>query len=454
LTTLAESSLRDSLLSLPAEKRAQFLTSLSEDEAAVLLYDWQLWARPDQLAPPGDWDVWLIQAGRGYGKTRAGAEWVRQQVAAGKRRVALVGRTAADLRETMVCDKKLEEGDSGILAICPPWDRPHYEPSKRRLTWPNGAIATTYSADEPDLLRGPQHDAAWCDELASYQNPQTWDNLLFGLRLGDHPQAVVTTTPRPRRIIRDLVADPRCHVTRGNTYQNLDNLAPSFIRTVVRKYEGTTLGRQELFGELLAEIPGAHWTLAMIEAARIPKAPEDLVSVVVAIDPAVTSEESSDETGIIVAGKDKDEHGYVLEDLSGRYTPAGWADVAIKAYQRHKADRIVAEVNNGGDMVENTLRMCPGGGNVSYSSVHASRGKAIRAEPVAALYEQGRIHHVGGFAELEDQMVSWTPESDVGDDRMDALVWAFTELMLEEAGLWSFFRQEKAAREAKEGRAV
>src|SRR6266403_4651730 len=311
-------------------------------------------ARLSKAADGGFWRVWLLLAGRGFGKTRTGAEWIRHQVNHHKRRrVALVAPTAADARDVMV------EGESGILAISPEWDRPHYEPSKRRLTWPNGAIATTYSADEPERLRGPQHDAAWCDEIASWRYPEAWDMLMFGLRLGPDPRVVVTTTPKPIKIIRELIADPTTVITRGSTYDNRFNLPAAFLAQIVNKYEGTRLGRQELNAELLDDVPGALWTRALIEAARPPIGfvLPDLVRVVVAIDPAVNSGEDADETGIIVAGKDAQGRGYVLADLSGHYTPIEWARTAIAAYRSHGADRIVAEVNNGGEMVEATLRV-------------------------------------------------------------------------------------------------
>ena len=331
---------------------------------------WRQWiARDEQLAPPGDWRTWLVLAGRGAGKTRSGAEWVREQVAAGCQRIALVAPTAADARDVMV------EGESGILAVSPAGKRPIYEPSKRRLTWPSRAIATTYSADEPERLRGPQHDCAWTDELAAWRLPEAWDMLMFGLRLGADPRVVVTTTPRPIQLLRDLVADPKTAVTRGSTYENRANLAVAFLDQIVRQYEGTRLGRQELDAEILDDVPGALWNRAMIEAARPPigMARPDLARVVVAIDPAVSSGEDSDETGIIVAGKDADGHGYVLADLSGHYTPTEWAKVAIAAYRAHSADRVVAEINNGGEMVEATLRVVDD--NVAFTAVHATRGK-------------------------------------------------------------------------------
>jgi len=361
-------------------------------------------ARDEQKPPPGDWRVWLLLAGRGFGKTRTGAELVRQRIAAHRaRHVALVAPTAADARDVMV------EGESGLLAIAPPWNRPEYEPSKRRLTWPNGAIATTYSADEPERLRGPQHDFAWCDELAAWRYPEAWDMLMFGLRLGDDPRAVVTTTPRPTKLIKALLADPKVIVTRGTTYENKRNLPPAFLEQIVRRYEGTRLGRQELQAEILEDVPGALWGHGMIDAARVASVPE-LTRIVVAIDPAAGSGEHSDETGIVVAGKDAAGHGYVLADISGRYAPTEWARAAIKAYRAHDADRVVAEVNNGGEMVEATIRVVDP--NVAFTAVRAARGKVARAEPVAALYEQGRVHHLGAFAQLEDQMCGFAHDFD------------------------------------------
>lgn len=389
--------------------------------------DWGLWARDSQLPPEGDWRVWLLLAGRGFGKTRSGAEFVRAQVAARKaRHVALVAPTAADARDVMV------EGESGLLAISPRRERPRYEPSKRRLTWPNGAVATTYSADEPERLRGPQHDFAWCDELAAWRYPEAWDMLMFGLRLGADPRVVATTTPRPTRLIKTLIADPKVTVTRGSTYENKDNLAPAFLDAIVRRYEGTRLGRQELDAELLEDAPGALWSRAAIEAARVTGVPA-LSRVVVAIDPAAGSGEHSDETGIVVAGRDAGGHGYVLADLSGRYAPTEWAKAAIAAHRAHDADRIVAEVNNGGEMVEATLRMIDPA--VPFRAVRASRGKVARAEPVAALYEQGRVHHQGAFPRLEDQMCGFVHDFDratagYSPDRVDALVWALSDLLV------------------------
>lgn len=424
------------LASLPASERQAFLQSLTEDEAAVLTYDWPFWARPEQLAPtePGDWIIWAAIAGRGFGKTRLGAEWVRAEVQAGRAsRIALVAETAADARDVMV------EGDSGILATSPPWMRPSYEPSKRRLTWPNGATATTFSAEDPDQLRGPQFDLAWSDELAKWRYAESaWDMLQFGLRLGTRPRQLVTTTPRPIPLLKRILADPKTAITRGKTYDNAANLAESFLQQIRTRYEGTRLGRQELDAELLEDVPGALWSRANIDRNRIVKAPLNLKRKVVAVDPPVTSGENADECGIIVAaiddGRREHQHGFVLDDRSSQgETPNEWAKRAIKAFRDHEADAIVVEVNNGGEMIEAVLRNIDP--NLPIRAVRASHGKATRAEPVSALYEQNRVHHVGTFAKLEDQMCVMTPDFDSAEmgfspDRVDAAVWAFTELML------------------------
>jgi phage terminase large subunit-like protein len=422
---------------LPELDRAAILEQLSPKETKALLYDWPFWARPKQLAPPGDWAVWMLRSGRGFGKTRSGSEWVISRAKHGPYHpIALVGQTVADVRDTMI-----ETGASSILKCSPPWFMPKYEPSKRRVTWPNGMIAITYSGDEPDQLRGPQHGSAWTDELAKYKYPQdTWDNLMLGLRVGDKPQAVVTTTPRPIPIIKQLLADPKTVDTNGSSYENMANLSPIFIQRIIQKYEGTRLGQQELHGGILGDVPGALWKRDVIERNRKRSMPE-LVRVVVAIDPEATSNEDSSETGIVVAGIGRDGDGYVLDDLSLRATPNIWATQAVSAYSKYHADRIIGEVNNGGEMIENTIRTLRDddkhdvGKNVSYRAVHASRGKYTRAEPISALYEQNRVHHVGMFAELEDQQCSWVP-GEKSPDRMDALVWALTELMVNDDQVW------------------
>ncbi len=370
-------------------------------------------------------------AGRGFGKTRTGAEFIRDRIAAGARRLAFVAPTAADARDTMV------EGESGILAKSASWDKPLYEPSKRRLTWPNGATATLFSAEQPNRLRGPQYDTAWCDELAAWKYPvDTWDNLQFGLRLGD-PACCVTTTPRPTPLLKDILSDPATAVTRGSTFDNEENLADSFLRKVKRKYEGTRIGRQELFAELLEDTPGALWTLALFESNRVRHAP-DLVRVVVAVDPAGSSDEEAAETGIVAAGVSATGEGYLLADDSGHYTPGEWGEKTVLLHDAIQADAVVVEVNNGGEMCAHVVRTAAqelhragkrSSPHINVISVHASRGKITRAEPISALDEQHRIHHVGTFSVLEDQCSTWVP-GQKSPDRMDARVWAFSALML------------------------
>lgn len=411
------------LADLPLDERRAVIDALPADELLPVLFDWEgTWARADQREPPGEWRTWLLRSGRGAGKTRTGAEWVRRKVETGRYgRLALVAATAADCRDVVV------EGESGLLATAHPRFRPKYIGSKRKVEWPNGATAHLYSAEEPDRLRGPQHDAAWCDELAAWRHPEAWDMLQLGLRLGTDPRCVVTTTPRPTLLVRKIAGNPTTVSTVASTYANLAFLASQFIDEVVNIYAGTHLGRQEIFGEIIEDIIGALWTRALIEDGRVTHAP-DLERIVVAIDPAVTSGEDSDETGIVVLGIDgqNPKEGYVLEDLSGRHTPQEWAALAVGAYHRFEADRIVAETNNGGDLVEAVIRTIDP--TVSYMKVHASRGKWVRAEPVSALYEKGRMHHVGIFGPLEDQMCNFTADMDRASfgspDRVDALVWA------------------------------
>jgi phage terminase large subunit-like protein len=453
---IARPSVASLLAGLPRAKADEVWKHLTLAERMQLGFSWRFWARPEQVPPPGDWTVWLILTGRGWGKNRTGAEWVRAEVESGRRgRLALVARTAADLRDVMV------EGESGILAISPPWFRPQWEASKRRLTWPNGAIATTYTAEEPDTLRGPQHDGAWCDEVASWRLAQeAWANLMLGLRLGQDPRVVATTTPRPVKLIKELLADPHTVVTRGRTYDNLENLAPTFHRAVVARYQGTRLGRQELDGQVLEDAQGALWKRDLIEDHRVAKVPA-LRRVVVAVDPSGTAKSSSDECGIGVAGLGEDGHGYVLDDRSAVMTPAEWGKLAVSLYLAHRADRIVAETNFGADMVELTIRTVrdaadqPIGANVPFKALTAARGKAARAEPVSALYEQGKVHHVGTFAELEDELCSWEPNSGMrSPNRLDWLVWALTELMLGDApgvNLLAFMREQVAKQEAAKG---
>lgn len=435
------------MTSLSESERAEALSLLSESQSRAALYDWRgFWARPSQLEPGTDgaelsrkdWRYWLVQAGRGYGKTRVGAEtireWAREKLDGP---IHLVAPTSADIRTVMV------EGPSGLLSCYPPEQRPMYEPSRRRISWRNGNVAITFSADEPERLRGPQCEKFWADEVAAWRfADEAWDNLLFGFRLGE-PRAVITTTPKPIKIMRMLISDPHTVVTRASSYENRANLAPAFFDSIIKKYEGTRIGRQELMAELLEDIPGALWTRALIDASRINLADvvwHALVRIVVAIDPAVTAGEHSDETGISVCGLTNTNHIVVLDDLSCRESPLVWAQIAVRAYKGRHADRIVGEVNNGGDLVEGNIRAIDP--NVPFRAVHASRGKAVRAEPVAALYEQGRVHHVmsgvaahdAALEKLEDQLCQFVPgSSERSPDRMDALVWAITDLIIDPA---------------------
>ncbi len=404
-------------------------------EAERLLGQWDLQGRPGQRPPEdGPWMTWLLLGGRGAGKTRTGAEWIRGaalghpgflEPAAG--RIALVGETHADVRDVMI------EGPSGLVAIhALRGEGLVWSPSLRRLEWPNGAVAHSFSSEDPDGLRGPQFGAAWADELAKWRHPQeTWDMLQFGLRLGREPRQVVTTTPRPIPLLKRLLADPRSVVSRMRTQDNAAHLAPTFLRNVAGLYAGTRLGRQELDGELIEERSDALWNRAGIEAARARAAP-DLVRIVVAVDPPASSGPRADACGIVVAGIDEGGTGYVLADTSMRRArPSEWAAKAVAAYRRWHADALVAEANQGGEMVAAILREIDPG--IPVTSVRATRGKYLRAEPVALLYEQGRVHHVGAFPELEDELVDFGPgglSSGRSPDRLDALVWALSDLML------------------------
>ena len=414
-----------SLASLPEPERIKLITEMPDDLAESIRWDWPSRARAEQLLPAGDWRYWLIMAGRGWGKTRTGAETVRHWVK-NFEYVNLIGATLDDARDIMI------QGESGVLAICPDRERPAYR--NRQLIWPNGAKSLIFTADEPERLRGKQHMKLWADELGAWRYPEAWDQAMFGLRLGDNPQACITTTPKPTESVKAIVKDPHTVITRGTSYENRANLAPAFFDAIVRKYEGTRLGRQELNAELLEDVPGALWTRKMIDAGRAFLGDvrwESFIRIVVAIDPAVSHNADSDETGIIVAGLTRASHVFVIDDLSLRGTPAEWARVAIAAYRSRRADRIVGEVNNGGDLVgANIMGADP---SVSFRAVRASRGKYIRAEPVSALYEQGRVHHIGAFPALEDQMCGWTPQgNEKSPDRLDALVWAVTELLIDQ----------------------
>jgi len=407
----------------PSECRAA-LSVLTDAEAEALLYDWRGFnARPDQVAPEGDWDIWLALAGRGWGKTEAGAQWIREQVNNGARSIALIAETQKDLEEVMV---------KRLLGIYPPGEGPKVRYKPVRITWPCGAVALGYNGTEPDQLRGPEFDTAWIDELAKYRYArETWDMLQFGMRSGDHPKVMVTTTPRPIELIKALAsgAEGKVHVTRGRTLDNRSNLAPGFIEKVTARYGSSRLGRQELDAEILGDLPGALWTQTNLDIYRV-KEPVDLGRVVVSIDPAITNTEDSDEHGLVVAGIGADQTGYLLEDASLTGSPMEWAKAAITLTKKYSADGVVVEVNQGGDMVAHTLRTIAPMLNII--EVRATRGKHVRAAPIASLYEQGRIRHVGGFHKLENQMTQMTNEGYQGEgspDRVDAMVWAFTELM-------------------------
>lgn len=423
------------LAALPESERHSALEGLSTKDKTALRYHWPFWARPDQMAPEGDWSTWLVLAGRGFGKTRMGAEWIRDLAHKNPGcRIALIAETAADARDVMI------KGDSGLLSVDPTLDEDCWSPTNRCLTWPNGSRAWAYNATTPDQLRGPQHHFCWIDELAKFEYMQeTWDQALFGLRLGEHPRVLVTTTPRPLPLIRKLMADENTVVTRGRTLDNKANLAETAVRQLYDRYEGTRLGRQELEGEILDDIPGALWTREAIDTARVREAPEDLERVYVAVDPATSSNEGSDEHGIVVVGLSRDSdgyaRGYVLHDGSLRGTPEEWAKKAVALYRRYSADKIIAEKNQGGEMVSSVIKAQDR--SVPVELVHASRGKHLRAEPISALYEQGRVHHVGRFDELEDQMCTFSVDSSRAEgspDRMDALVWGLTKLFEKIAG--------------------
>jgi len=424
-------------------EQLRWRTRLKPAEKDRLFQHWSFWARPDQRLPPGDWVYWLILAGRGAGKTRAGAEAVREWIKTFPI-VNLIGATADDARDVMVL------GESGLLACCPPEERPRYARASARLIWPNGATSQVFSAEEPDRLRGKQHMKLWCDELAAWRHADAFEQALLGLRLGDCPQAVITTTPRPIPILKQLLADKDAIVTHGSTFDNADHLAKAFLSRIAARYEGRAIGRQELFAEMLEETPGALWTRQLIERHRIAgsAAPGDYAEIVVGVDPPATSGPRADECGIIVAGKAANGHIYVLADLSSQGdSPAAWADRVATAYRHYRANRVVAEVNNGGEMVAAVLRQSEA--NLPVRSVSATRGKFLRAEPVAAAYERGFVHHVGAFAKLEDQLCALTPDFDArsagySPDRADALVWAIADLIhldrKDRSGMVDFYR--------------
>jgi phage terminase large subunit-like protein len=433
-------TLAQQLASLPKKARDELLGSLGPEAIGALNYAWGLWARPEQLAPPGRWRVWFYLGGRGSGKTRAMAEHIRSEVMSGRRRqVGIVGPTMEAVRRVMV------EGPSGILAVSPPNERPTYEMSLGRLTWPNGAQAHLFSAEEPDRLRGPNFDVLWIDELCAFQNDTAvWDMSMMALRLsgpkGDPAQAVISTTPRPTALVKSIISQPDTVLTKSTTLANAANLDTNTLAYLQRKYANTTLGRQELEAEILDDIEGALWNRALLDACRVESAPDTRTRVVIAIDPSGNNGSADNaECGIIVAALGRDNHGYVLADASARLSPERWARRGVDLYEQYRADKIIAEQNFGGAMVENTIKMVAQ--YVPVKLVQASRGKAVRAEPVVALYEQRRVHHVGVFQQLEDQLCQWVPGSGgPSPDRLDALVWAISELMVENTSslaLWA-----------------
>ena len=414
-----------SLAELAAEN-PDLIKDFSYTEKEELKYSWNFWGRPKQLEPE-DYFTWLLLSGRGFGKTWVGSQWtIRKAKENPNCHIALIGESAADVR-----DIQIEKGSSSILKIASPNFYPLYEPSKRSLTFPNGSVATAYSADKPDLLRGPNHHFIWMDELAKYKNYQeVYDMAMFGLRLGTKPQLLLTTTPKPLQILKDIIKDSSTFVTLGSTYENRTNLADSFLEVIRKKYEGSSLGQQELHGILLDEAEGALFTRKQIDATR--KKESSFDRVVIGVDVAVTVEDSSDETGIIVAGS-KGEHGFVLEDLSGKISPSEMAKRVLKAYEDFDADMIVIEANNGGDFIIETIKLIEKQQDkfpARIKKVWASKSKKIRASIIQPLYEQQRIHHCKTFNILEDQMCTWIPGESNSPDRLDALVWSLTELFV------------------------
>lgn len=419
---------------LPIEERIKIINEFDDDQLLTWYYDWDEWARPEQHEPQGLGEnnkfIWFAKCGRGFGKTRMFAEWFINKIKNHNYKyTSIVGATADEVRTIMI------EGESGLLACADPLFYPAYEPSKKLIVWPNGARTRIFYGSEPDKSRGAQSDLIWGDEYCKWKYPQeTLDNLLFGLRLGQKPLCGISSTPKPTKAIKDLINNPNVIVTGGNTFDNIRNLADPFIKTIIAKYKGTRLEQQEVYAKLLDDNPNALWRREWIDRDRIVKHP-DLKTVIIGIDPAVShDEESSNETGIVAVGSGPAldgmrfpelTHYYVLDDRSLIGTPDQWARASLTAYHTFKADKLVPEKNNGGDMVTSTIRNVDK--NVKIKPVWASRGKVTRAEPISALYEQGRVHHVGSFPDLEDELCEWVP-GEFSPNRLDALVWAITAL--------------------------
>lgn len=437
-----ELSLAERLVLLPEADRSAYLEEIGEDGASALLWDWRFWGRPKQFAPEGSWRTWMLRAGRGFGKTRTGTEWVQERAMAYPRRwIALVAKNPADARDYMV------EGPGGFLRNVPPWDRPVFEPSKKRLTWKNGSWATIYSDEEPDQLRGFSGDTAWVDEIAKFRNIEaSWDNLQFGMReaSSDQPRVLVTTTPRPLVFLSALEALETTAVTHGSTYENRSNLDEGWFNEVLSKYKGTRLGRQEIEGHIINDVPNALWKRSTLDATRVPF--DDLppmVRILVAVDPSGTDgpkqlrggrvkEDRRNDVGIVVVGLGEDKRGYVLADRTCNLGPEGWGAEVVRAYRQYAANAVVAETNFGGAMVRFVVRAADK--NVPYYEVNASRGKVIRADPVSLLFERGEARLGGFFPELEDELCSFGPDgksAGASPNRLDAMVWGFTKLMLE-----------------------
>jgi phage terminase large subunit-like protein len=430
------SSPAELLASLPEPQRQALIDSQTDAELAARLYNWPFWARASQLPPgvPGaalsreDWIFWLVLAGRGFGKTRTGAETTRDWASNPNERILMIAPTASDVREIMI------EGPSGLMTCYPAGARPNYNPSRHLVTFPSGAIGFTRSADEPERLRGPQFTKFWADEICAWRFiKEAWDQIMFGFRLPGKLQGVITSTPKPGPVLKEIMANPDTVITRGSSNENRSNLSQVYFKNVIAPYIGTRLGRQEINAEILDDTPGALWTRQRIEDSRVSLKEVQqhidlVVRIVVAIDPAVTSTAESDETGIVVVGLTRSNHVLVFDDLSLRGSPLEWARIAIGAYKFRRADRIVGEVNNGGDLVARNIAVEDP--NVPFRAVRASRGKFTRAEPVAAMYEQKRVHHVGTFPMLEDEMCNWVPGMK-SPSRMDALVWGITELAID-----------------------